>query len=82
MTQATKNLSLETALNTKIRVSFDNGIASSDGGIAVYFDALLFNDDIEVIYLVRGGEFCGSFQVLPQEYLKLKEEAKALNLIT
>lgn len=82
MTDQPKNLSLETALGTKIFVNFRNGIISSNGGAAVYFEKLLFVDDVELIYGVSSGDLTGSFQVLPQEYLKLKEQAKAYDLIT
>ncbi|WP_105180552.1 hypothetical protein [Pseudoalteromonas sp. T1lg21] len=81
MTDISKNLSLETAFGTKIFLNLNTGIISSHGGAAVYFEKLHFVDDVELIYGIRNGEYCGSFQVLPQEYLKLKSEAKALNLL-
>ncbi|WKD24039.1 hypothetical protein NDQ71_02800 [Pseudoalteromonas sp. KG3] len=82
MTNQVKILHLETALGSKTRIDLTNKNVGSDGGLFAYFDTLAFNDECEFVSCVKKGEPCAHFQILPQEYLKLKNEAKALNLIT
>jgi len=77
MTEKLKKLNLSTALGTQITVNLTNGIISSDGGASVYFDNLDFNDDVEIVICNRLNVCCGAFQVMPSDFLKLKEAAKA-----
>ena len=81
MLEELKTIDLKNALGASVRVSLKPKIASTDNGMAIYFDSLRFNDDFEVIYFVNSGGTCGSCQVLPQEYEKFKAVAKAQNLI-
>jgi len=81
MTDKLKKFNLSTALGTQITVNLTNGIISSDGGASVYFDNLDFNDDVEIVICNKMVNFnrvcCGAFQVMPSDFLKLKEAAKA-----
>lgn len=81
MLEKLKRIDLQNALGASIRVSLQTKIASTDNGMAVFFDSLSFNDECELIYFISKGEYCGSCQVLPQEYEKFKAVAKAQNLI-
>lgn len=85
MTDQPKFLRLETALCTIINVHLQQGLIYSSGGASVYFDTLVFEDDAELVMCCKnvgiGNVMTGTFQVLPQEYIKLKAEAKALNLL-
>lgn len=82
MLEKLKRIDLKNALGADVRVSLDSKVASVDGlMMAIYFDTVSFNDDIEVIYFIKSRAYCGCCQVLPQEFEKFKAVAKAQNLI-
>ena len=79
-------LSLSTVFDTKINVNLEYKFVHSTGGVTAFFDTLTFDDELELIncYKQMMGTHvnCGCFQLLPNEFVKLKKHAEALDLLT
>lgn len=79
-------LSLSTVFDTTINVNLDYKYIHSTGGVTAFFETLTFDDELELIncYKTLNGCHvnCGCFQVLPNDFVKLREQAKVLDLLT